>query len=400
MMQRLSRRVRELPASQTLALAAKARALKARGVPVIDFSLGEPDFRTPPAADLAVRAALERGDTHYPPVNGTPALKQAILRRTRRELGWEAKEEEVLVSCGAKHVLMNLFQALVDEGDEVVFPSPYWVSYPAMVQLVGGRPVPVETRAQDGFRLDLEAVEAALSPRTKLLLLNSPNNPPGAVMPPEDVDAVVKLALERGVFVVSDEIYGALVFGGATHRSALQVEHPGRRERVILVDGVSKTFAMTGWRVGWAIGPADVIAAAGKLQSQSTSGVCTVAQAAAAAVLEGSDAEARSMQAAFARRREVVMAELRKIPGVVVPEAQGAFYAFPDVSSYYGRSHGGRRIEGSEVLSELLLERAQVAVVAGAPFGADGHLRLSYALDEAVLREGVGRIARFLGEVT
>ena len=400
MMQRLARRVRELPASQTLALAAKARAMKARGVPVIDFSVGEPDFSSPPAAAEGARLALERGETHYPPVNGTAELKQAILARTERTTGWRASPEEVIVSTGAKHVLYNLLMALVDEGDEVAFPSPYWVSYPAMVQLAGGRAVPIETRAEDGFRLDPAAVEAALGPRTKVLLLNSPNNPTGAVIGPEELEAVVRLALERGVFVVSDEIYGALTFAGATHRSALAIDDPRVRERVVLVDGVSKTYAMTGWRIGWAVGPADVIAAAGKLQSQSTSGACSVAQAAAAAALRGAEADTVRMREAFARRRELTLGLLARIPGVKVPEARGAFYAFPDLSSFHGRSHSGRRIEGSESLSELLLERAQVAVVAGAPFGADGHIRLSYALDEAAIREGVERIGRFLAEVS
>mgnify|MGYP001463536707 CR=1 FL=1 len=399
MLQRLSRRVRELPASQTLALAAQARALKAKGVPVIDFGLGEPDFNSPLAASEGARAAMERGDTHYPPVNGTPTLKQAILTKLGQRTGWEASPDEVLVSCGAKHVLMNLFLALLDEGDEAVFPSPYWVSYPAMIQLAGGRPIPVETRAADGFRIDPAAVEAALTPRTKLLLLNSPNNPTGAVADPDDLRAVVRLALERGVFVISDEIYGELVFGGATHLCAFQVDDPRRREQVIVVDGVSKTYAMTGWRIGWAVGPKDVIAAAGKLQSQSTSGACSVAQAAAAAALEGADAEVKTMHAAFARRREVMLAELRKIPGAVVPEARGAFYAFPDLSAYFGRSHEGRSITGSAALSQLLLEKAHVALVAGESFGADAHLRLSYALDEASIREGVGRIARVLSEV-
>ncbi|MCA8920483.1 MAG: pyridoxal phosphate-dependent aminotransferase [Planctomycetes bacterium] len=395
-MARLAQRVRELAPSQTLALSAKANELAAAGHPVINFSVGEPDFTSPQAAMDAGRAAIDAGDTHYPPVPGTASLRKAIVDKVAQTTGRTYGPQHVLVSNGAKHTLYNLLQVLVDPGDEVAFASPYWVSYPAMVQLAGGLSVPIPTRASDGFRLDPAAVDAALGPRVKALILNSPCNPTGAVADPADVEAVVRIALDKGVTVISDEIYGALVFGGAEHRSAVSVDHPGVAEGVILVDGVSKSYAMTGWRIGYCVGPEDVIKAAGKIQGQSTSGACTIAQAAAAGALRGGDAEAARMRDAFAARRDVMLEALRAIPGVTVPEAQGAFYAFPDVSSYYGAEIDGVTIKDSLDLSTLLLERAYVGCVPGGAFGADAHLRLSYALAEDQIREGVGRIAEVL----
>jgi aspartate aminotransferase len=397
---RLAQRVRELPTSQTLALAARAKALAAEGKPIIDFSIGEPDFTSPPAAMEGARDALAKGDTHYPPVPGTMALRKAILAQLEREYAWKGSPENVLVSCGAKHVLYNLFQALLDPGDEVVFGSPYWVSYPAMVQLAGGRSVPVATRAEDGFRLDPEAVAGAIGPKTKILLLNSPSNPTGAVAPPADIDALVKLALDKGVVVVSDEIYRSLLFQGATHRSVLQIDHPRAKELVVFVDGASKSLAMTGWRIGWAVGPKDILGAASKIQSQSTSGACTIAQAAAAQAVAQSGPDTERMRQAFERRRATIFERLERIPGVRVPRAQGAFYAFPDVSAYYGRTIDGVKVEGSDSLSSLLLDKAHVAAVAGEGFGADGHLRFSYALDEKKLVEGIDRVAKLFARAT
>lgn len=397
---RLAQRVRELPTSQTLALAARAKALAAEGKPIIDFSIGEPDFTSPVAAMDGARDALTKGDTHYPPVPGTLALRKAVLEQLEREYAWQGTPENVLVGCGAKHVLYNLFQALLDPGDEVVFASPYWVSYPAMIQLAGGRSVPVPTRAEDGFRLDPEAVAAAIGPRTKILLLNSPSNPTGAVAPPADIDALVKLALDKGVVVVSDEIYRSLVFEGARHRSVLQVEHPRAKELVVFVDGASKSLAMTGWRIGWAVGPKDILGAASKIQSQSTSGACTIAQAAAAQALAKAGAATEIMREAFESRRAKIMERLKRIPGVRVPRAMGAFYAFPDVSAYYGRTIDGVKVEGSDALSALLLDKAHVAAVAGEGFGADAHLRFSYALDEKKLLEGIDRVAKLLARAT
>lgn len=397
---RLAQRVRELPTSQTLALAARAKALAAEGKPIIDFSIGEPDFVSPPAAMEGARDALLRGDTRYPPVPGTMALRRAILDQLERQYGYKATPDNVLVSCGAKHTLYNLFQALLDPGDEVIFGAPYWVSYPAMVQLAGGRSVPVPTRAEDGFRLDPEAVAAAMGPRTKILLLNSPSNPTGAVLPPADIDALVRLALDKGVVVISDEIYRSLIFKGAVHRSVLQVDHPRARELVVFVDGASKSLAMTGWRIGWAVGPKDILGAASKIQSQSTSGACTIAQAGVAQAVAQANLDTERMRAAFEARRTLMIERLERIPGVRVPRAEGAFYAFPDVSAYYGRTIDGVKVDGSDSLSALLLDKAHVAAVAGEGFGADGHLRFSYALDEKLLVEGIDRVAKLLARAT
>ncbi|MGE0709035.1 MAG: pyridoxal phosphate-dependent aminotransferase [Planctomycetota bacterium] len=393
---RLSKRAQELPASETLALAARAAALKAEGKPVISFSAGEPDFSSPGVVGEAAKAAIDAGDTHYPPVPGTAALRQAVVARTARETGRKASVDQVLVSVGAKQVLFNLIHALVDPGDEVLYASPYWVSYPAMVQLAGGRGVPIPTRAETDFRLAPEDVEAAIGARTKALILNSPSNPTGAVSSREDIDAIVRLCLDKGVTVISDEIYGALVYGDAKHHSAYAVDDPRVPENVVLVDGVSKAYAMTGWRIGYAVGPVALIKAASKLQSQSTSGACSIAQAAAVAALEKAGPEAERMRQAFARRCELATELLRQIPGVRVPRALGAFYLFPDFSAYRGSTIDGELISDSTSLSNILIDRAHVAAVPGGAFGADDHLRFSYALGESEIREGLGRVKDLL----
>ena len=346
----------------------------------------------------AAKAAIDAGDTHYPPVPGTAALKAAILRRVERETGHKASGERVLVSTGAKQVLYNLIHALVDPGDEVLYAAPYWVSYPAMVQLAGGRGVPIQTRAEEDFRLDPAEVEAALGPKVKALILNSPSNPTGAIMSKEDVEAIVRICLDRGVIVISDEIYGGLIFGGAKHHSAFSVSDPRLAEGVVLVDGVSKVYAMTGWRIGYAVGPAGLIKAAGKLQGQCTSGACGVAQAAAAGALDQGAQDAEVMRQAFERRLKLATDLLESIPGVRVPRAQGAFYVFPDFSAYYGKRVEGVEITDSLSLSELLLDKALVAAVPGGAFGGDNHLRFSYALGEDDLREGLTRVKDLLAQ--
>jgi aspartate aminotransferase len=395
---RLSRRVLELPASQTLALAARAKALKAEGKPVISFSAGEPDFTSPALVGEAAKAAVDAGQTHYPPVPGTFALRDAILGRVKRETGCEATRDRVLVSTGAKQVLYNLIHALVDPGDEVLYASPYWVSYPAMVQLAGGRGVPLPTLAEEDFRLSPEAVESAISPRTKALILNSPSNPTGAVASPEDITSIVKLCMDRGVTVIADEIYGGLVYGDAKHFSAFSVDDPRVAENVVLVDGVSKVFAMTGWRIGYAVGPQSLIKAASKIQSQSTSGACSIAQAAATAAISHASGDAEKMREAFAARCELATALLSEIPGLKVPKASGAFYLFPDFRAYFGSTVGGAEIKDSPSLSEILINQALVAAVPGSAFGADGHLRFSYALAEDEIREGIGRVKDLLAQ--
>lgn len=395
---RISRRAATIPPSETLALAARAKALKAQGRLVIDFSVGEPDFTAPGPAIAAAHQALDQGDTHYPPNPGTLDLRTAITKRVERDFGYKADPSRVIVSNGAKQTLFNLMQVLLDEGDEVVFASPYWVSYPAMVSLAGGVSKPVATRPDEGFRLRPEAVEAALTPRTKLIILNSPQNPTGAVYPPGDIDAITRLALDRGILLISDEIYSHLVYENATHRSVLQIQDKRIDEGVIFVSGVSKTYAMTGFRIGYAIGPKDVVDASSKFQSHATSGAASISQRAAAAAIAECDAEADSMRAAFGRRRRLILEKLRAIPRLRVPEPMGAFYVFPDFSAYYGQKLGGETIGNSADLSRLLLEKAGVACVPGGAFGADAHLRLSYALSEHELETGVAKIAQTLAQ--
>lgn len=393
---KISRRAAAIPPSETLALSARAKALRAEGRNVIDFSVGEPDFVTPLPALRAAQAAIDARDTKYPPNNGTPELRNAIARRLQLDFGRKADPARIIVSNGAKQTIFNLVQVLVDPGDEVAFAAPYWVSYPAMVSLAGGVSKPIPTAAEDGFRLRPEAVARALGDRVKVLILNSPQNPTGAVYPPEDVDAIVKICLEKGVALISDEMYSFLVFGDARHRSVLETNDPRIDESVVFVSGVSKTYAMTGFRIGYAFGPKDVIDACSRFQSHSTSGAAGISQRAATAALIECDDDAAHMRSVFAKRCQIAQERLRAIPGVRVPRAAGAFYVFPDFSAYFGKKLEGELVQGSADLSRILLEKANVACVPGAAFGADAHLRISYALDDAQLEEGVARIARVL----
>ncbi len=393
---KISRRAAGIPPSETLALAARAKQLKAEGKNVIDFSVGEPDFVTPLPALKAAQAAIDAKDTKYPPNNGTPELRNAIARRILTDFGRKADPARIIVSNGAKQTIFNLIQVLVDPGDEVAFAAPYWVSYPAMVSLAGGVSKPIATHANEDFRLRPEAVERALTDKVKVLVLNSPQNPTGAVYPPADVDAIVKICLDRGVALISDEMYSFLVFGGAKHRSVLESDDPRVEDGVIFVSGVSKTYAMTGFRIGYAYGPKEVIDGCSRFQSHSTSGAAGISQRAATAALTECDDEAARMRDAFAERSRIALDRLRAIPNVRVPEAKGAFYVFPDFSAYFGKSIEGEVVKGSADLSRVLLDKAQVACVPGAAFGAEGFLRLSYALDKRDLEEGISRIARAL----
>jgi aspartate/methionine/tyrosine aminotransferase len=393
---KISHRATAIPPSETLALAARAKALRAEGRNIIDFSVGEPDFTTPLPALRAAQAAIDARDTKYPPNNGTPELRNAVARRIQLDFGRKVDPARVIVSNGAKQSLFNLVQVLVDPGDEVAFAAPYWVSYPAMVSLAGGTPKPIPTVATEDFRLHPKAVEKALTEKVRVLILNSPQNPTGAVYPPEDVDAIVQICLDRGVAIVSDEMYSFLVFGGARHRSVLESHDPRVEDGVIFVSGVSKTYAMTGFRIGYAYGPKDVIDACSRFQSHSTSGASGISQRAAASALVECDDEAAKMRDAFAERCQVAKARLRSIPDVRVPDAKGAFYVFPDFSAYFGKKIEGELVKGSADLSRVLLDKANVACVPGAAFGAEGHLRISYALDRKDLEEGVSRIARVL----
>jgi aspartate aminotransferase len=393
---RISEKVARITESSTLAIDAKAKAMKAAGERVIGFGAGEPDFATP---DHIVAAAAEATRhplyQHYTPAGGLPELRAAIAHKTQRDSGLEVQASQVLVTNGGKHALYNSFLTLLDPGDEVLLPAPYWVSYPEMVRLADGVVVPLPTTSETGFRVRVEQLDAAVTERTKVLVFVSPSNPTGAVYPPEDVEAIGTWAAERGLWVITDEIYEHLVYGDATF-SSIAVKAPELRERCIIVNGVAKTYAMTGWRVGWMIGPADVIAAANSLQSHATSNVANVSQAAAVAALTGDLSDVEMMREAFDRRRMTMHKLLNEIPGISCYEPEGAFYCFPSVEGVLGREVRGRVAHDDAALAEIILEETKVAIVPGGGFGGPGYARLSYALGDDDLVEGITRIAELL----
>jgi aspartate/methionine/tyrosine aminotransferase len=395
---RISRRVAAIAESATLAIDAKAKALKAAGEDVIGFGAGEPDFPTPrPIVEAAVAACSEPRYHHYTPGAGLPELRAAIAAKTARDSGLRVEPGQVLVTNGGKHALYQALTTLLDPGDEVLLPSPYWVTYPEAISLTGAKPVVVETGQATGFRVGVEQLEAAVTDRTKLLVFVSPSNPTGAVYPREEVEAIGRWAAGRGLWVLTDEIYEHLVYGAAEF-SSMPVVVPELADRCVVVNGVAKTYAMTGWRVGWLIGPPDVVKAAINLQSHATSNVANVSQAAALAAVSGDLVAVTEMRAAFDRRRRRMVELLRAIPGVTCVEPEGAFYAFPSLAGVLGRELRGRRPATSMELADLILEEAKVAIVPGEAFGAPGYARLSYALGDDDLVEGVTRIAKLLAE--
>jgi len=392
----LSRRILEMEASPTLAVDAKAKALKAAGEPVIGFGAGEPDFPTPDnIVAAAQRAAADPATHRYSPAAGLPALREAIAARTLTDSGVEVEPGQVTVTNGGKHALYNVFMALVDPGDEVLVPAPYWVSYPEQIKLAGGTPVAVPTSKDTGFRAGVEVLEQHRTDRTKALVFVSPSNPTGAMYPADEVEAIGRWAAEHGIWVITDEIYQHLVYGDARFAS-LPGLVPAARERTVLVNGVAKTYAMTGWRVGWSIAPPELAAGINKLQSQVTSNVANVAQHAALEALTGPQDAVATMRAAFDRRRRLAVDRLSAIPGVEVVEPEGAFYVFPSFEGVLGRDLAGRRVDSTLALAEVLLDEAKVALVPGEAFGAPGYARLSYALGDDDLAEGIDRIAKLL----
>jgi aspartate aminotransferase len=393
----LARRIAEMEASPTLAVDAKAKALKAAGEPVIGFGAGEPDFPTPPnIVEAAQRAAADPATHRYSPAAGLPALREAIAAKTLRDTGFEVTPDQITVTNGGKHALYNVFQALVDPGDEVLIPAPYWVSYPAQVELADGVPVAVPTTKETGFRTSVDQLEELRTDRTKVLVFVSPSNPTGAVYPADEIAAIGAWAAEHGIWVVTDEIYEHLIYGSATMAS-LPVVAPEAAPRTIVVNGVAKTYAMTGWRVGWSICPLEIAKGIAKLQSQITSNVANVTQVATIEALAGSQDAVAEMRAAFDRRRKLAVADLSAIEGVEVVEPEGAFYVFPSFEGVLGRQVAGREVGTTLELAEVLLEEAKVALVPGEAFGAPGYARLSYALGDDDLVEGIGRIAELLG---
>jgi aspartate aminotransferase len=394
---RISRRIGAIEESATLAIDARAKALKAGGEDVIGFGAGEPDFPTPQhIVEAAEVACTEPRFHHYTPIAGLPELREAVADKTAGDLGMPVKASQVLITNGAKHALYNTFATLLDPGDEVLFTSPYWVTYPEGIRLAGGLPVPVPTDEANGFRVTVDQLEAARTPRTKVLLFTSPCNPTGAVVRREDVDEIGRWAADNELWVVTDEIYQLLVYGDVEFNSIV-ARVPELAERSVVINGVSKTYAMTGWRLGWMVGPTDVIAAATNLQSHATSNIDNVAQAAALAGLRGPTDAAEAMRVAFDRRRKRMLELLCAMPGVSCVEPHGAFYAFPSFADALGRELGPRRPETTMELAEVILEEARVAVVPGEAFGAPGYMRLSYALGDDDLEEGLARIAKLLG---
>ncbi|MFH9423135.1 pyridoxal phosphate-dependent aminotransferase [Streptomyces sp. NPDC017529] len=395
---RVSARVGAISESATLAVDAKAKALKAAGRPVIGFGAGEPDFPTPGyIVEAAVEACRNPKYHRYTPAGGLPELKAAIAEKTLRDSGYAVEAANVLVTNGGKQAIYEAFAAILDPGDEVIVPAPYWTTYPESIRLAGGVPVEVVADETTGYRVSVEQLEAARTDRTKVLLFVSPSNPTGAVYTREQVEAVGRWAAEHGLWVLTDEIYEHLVYGDAEF-SSLPVVVPELREKCIIVNGVAKTYAMTGWRVGWAIGPKDVIKAAANLQSHATSNVSNVAQAAAIAAVSGDLDAVEEMKVAFDRRRKTMVRMLNEIEGVLCPEPEGAFYAYPSVKGLLGKEIRGKRPQTSVELAELILEEAEVAVVPGEAFGTPGYLRLSYALGDEDLVEGITRVQNLLAE--
>jgi len=395
---RISRRIASISESATLAVDAKAKALKAAGRPVIGFGAGEPDFPTPDYIVEAARAACEDPAMHrYTPAGGLPALREAIAAKTKRDSDYDVEANQVLVTNGGKQALYNTFAALLDPGDEALLPAPYWTTYPESIRLAGGVPVVIPTTEDTGYRVSVADLDEALTPSTKLLVFVSPSNPTGAVYSPDDVAAIGRWAAEKGIWVVTDEIYEHLVYGDALF-SSMPVQVPEIADRCVVVNGVAKTYAMTGWRVGWMLGPQDVIKAATNLQSHATSNVANVSQKAALAAVTGDLSAVEMMREAFDRRRLTIVSMLNAIPGVSCPVPEGAFYAYPSVRGVLGREIRGRVPQTSAELAEIILDEAEVAVVPGEAFGTEGYLRLSYALGDEDLVEGVQRIANLLGE--
>jgi len=395
---RVSDRIAAIAESATLAVDAKAKALKAVGRPVISFGAGEPDFPTPDyIVEAAVRAAREPRYHRYTPVAGLPELRAAVAAKTLRDTDYQVDASQVLITNGGKQAVYNAFATLLDPGDEVLVIAPYWTTYPEAIKLAGGVPVEVHTDETTGYLASVEQLESARSARTKVLLFVSPSNPTGAVYPPDQVRAIGRWAVDHDLFVASDEIYEHLTYGDVKNVSIASIV-PELGDRVIILNGVAKTYAMTGWRVGWMIAAPDLVTAASNLQSHVTSNVSNVAQVAALEAVTGDLSAVADMREAFDRRRRLITSLLNDIPGVICPEPLGAFYAYPQVKGLLGTSLRGRVADTSAELATLLLDEAEVAAVPGEAFGTPGYLRFSYALADAEITEGISRIAKLVAD--
>lgn len=389
---KVSDRVADLQESVTLAITAKAKAMKAEGKDVIGFAAGEPDFDTPDNIKAAAIRAIEGGATKYTPVGGTDDLKEVIIDKFRVDNKLEYSKPEILVSCGGKHSFYNLCQALLNSGDEVVIPAPYWVSYPPMVELAGGTPVIVSTDESTNFKITPGALRSAITTRTRAVVLNSPSNPTGSVYSAEELELIGEVVKEAGILVITDEIYEKLVYDGKVATSIASL--PAMKDHSVVLNGVSKTYSMTGWRIGYAAGPEALIKAMTKIQSQSTSNPTSISQAAAVEAIGGPQDIIEVMGKEFSKRRNMLVEGLNAIDGISCLLPEGAFYVFPNVSGLYGRTFKGKKIEGSLDVAAYLIEEAGVAVVPGVAFGADSNVRISYAIAEESIVDGLGRIAR------
>jgi aspartate aminotransferase len=389
----LSARAASLKPSATLAIAAKEKALRAEGMDIVGFGAGEPDFETPTHIKRAAIDAIMDGFTKYTPVGGIDQLKDAIIEKFKRDNDLEYKREEIAVSCGGKHSLYNLFQAIFQEGDEVIIPVPYWVSYPPMVELAGAKPVFVETFEEEDYQLTAEMIRKHLTPKTKGIVLNYPSNPVGSVFFQENLEKIGKLAVEQNVYLISDEIYDKIVYGDYVHTSVASLGQP-IKELTIITHAVSKTYAMTGWRIGFAAGPKNIIQAMTNIQSQSTSNPTSISQWAAVAALKGPQDSVAVMVQEFARRRDVLVSGLKSIEGVSCFNPHGAFYVFPGIKNLIGRAYKGRRINNSTDFASVLLEDFHVAVVPGIEFGKEGYMRLSFATSMENVKKGLERIKK------
>jgi aspartate aminotransferase len=388
---KLTVRINAIKPSPTLAITMKANALRAEGRDIIGFGAGEPDFDTPDNVKQAAIRAIESGFTKYTPVGGIDELKDAIIGKLERDSGLSYNRNQIAVSCGAKHTLYNLAQVLFEEGDEVIIPSPYWVSYPDIVILTGAKPVILETKASEGFKIQPAHLEAAIGERTRAVILNSPSNPSGVAYSPVEMEKLANVLVDKGVLVISDDIYEKILYDGMPFVNVPSV-CPAMKDMTVVVNGLSKSHAMTGWRIGYAAGPADIIAAVTKLQSQNTSNPNSIAQKASVEALNGDQAVVIKMVREFEKRRNVIVERLNAIPGITCMIPQGAFYVFPSIAGLRGRKQGGKVLLTSADWAAYLLEEANVAVIPGGEFGHDDHLRLSYATSMANIEKGLDRI--------
>jgi aspartate aminotransferase len=395
----LSNRAKELKPSPTLAINAKAKSMQTQGIRVISFGAGEPDFDTPENIKRAAVKAIEEGFTKYTAAGGIDELKDAVIHKFQRDNHLSYKRSQIIVSCGGKHALYNLAQAIFDRGDEVIIPVPYWVSYPPIVSLAEATPVILETNEKNGFKVMPNDLKRVVTSKTKALIINSPSNPTGSAYTKAELEKIAEIALDKNFFVISDEIYEKIVYDGFKFVSIASVGEEIKKKTVI-VHGVSKTYAMTGWRIGFTAGPEEIISAMNNIQSQSTSNPNSIAQKASIEALMGPQDEVEKMVSAFAERRRYIVDRLNKIPGVSCYKPTGAFYVFPNFSSYYGKSYQGKKITNSEELTDFLLDVARVGVVPGKEFGADAFLRISFATSMEGIKEGLDRMEEALKKLT